>query len=41
MSLDGNRKIEKISIKDVDFKVPVDTSLNSSRYDSIVGDSDN
>ena len=41
ISLDKNKEIKKISIKDVDFKVPIDTSLNLNRYDKILSDSDN
>jgi dTDP-4-dehydrorhamnose reductase len=39
-SLDPSRNIGELSIKDVPFKVPVDTSLNCERYDSIVSQSD-
>lgn len=35
-SLDPGRTIGEISVKDVSFKVPVDTSLNCERYKNIV-----
>jgi len=35
-SLDPARNIAELSIKDVSFKVPVDTSLNCERYHSII-----
>jgi dTDP-4-dehydrorhamnose reductase len=35
-SLDPARAIGEISVKDVTFRVPVDTSLNCERYNSIV-----
>ena len=37
-SLDGKRGIERLSVRDVAFKVPVDTSLNSERYTAFVDD---
>jgi dTDP-4-dehydrorhamnose reductase len=36
-SLDPARAIGEISVKDVAFRVPVDTSLNCERYNAIVG----
>jgi dTDP-4-dehydrorhamnose reductase len=35
-SLDSARVIGEISVKDVAFRVPVDTSLNCERYNAIV-----
>jgi len=35
-SLDPSRPIGSLSIKDVPFKVPIDTSLNCERYKSII-----
>jgi len=37
-SLDENKEIKKMSVKEVDFKIPTDTSLNTSRYDKILSD---
>ena len=34
-SLDSSREIGRLSIRDVSFKVPVDTSLDTSRYESL------
>jgi dTDP-4-dehydrorhamnose reductase len=34
-SLDGTRQVGSLSIKDVSFSVPVDTSLDCGRYDRI------
>ncbi|MBL8030459.1 MAG: sugar nucleotide-binding protein [Candidatus Doudnabacteria bacterium] len=34
-SLDAKKEIGKVSIKDVDFTVPSDTSLNTSRYNKL------
>ena len=36
-SLDPAKQIGELSIHDVDFPVPVDTSLDTSRYDELVG----
>jgi dTDP-4-dehydrorhamnose reductase len=36
-SLDPDRTIGSISIKDVPFRVPVDTSLNCERYHGLIG----
>jgi len=35
-SLDENKKIKEISINDISFTVPVDTSLNCEKYNSII-----
>jgi dTDP-4-dehydrorhamnose reductase len=35
-SLDGSRDIGKLSIHDVDFAVPMDTSLNCDRYTQVI-----
>jgi dTDP-4-dehydrorhamnose reductase len=35
-SLDPSRTIGKLSVKDVPFRVPLDTSLNCERYEQIV-----
>ena len=35
--LDESREIKELSINDVDFVVPVDTSLNRERFNTIVG----
>ena len=34
-SLDPNREIQRLSIHEVGFRVPVDTSLNCERYDQL------
>ena len=34
-SLDPQKAIQPLSIHDVSFRVPVDTSLNCERYDSL------
>ena len=36
-SLDGARDIGELSINDVAFDVPVDTSLSCDRYDDLIG----
>lgn len=36
-SLDASREIQELSIHDVNFSVPADTSLDSKRYDELVG----
>jgi len=36
-SLDRTRNIGKLSINDVPFEVPVDTSLNCDKYDELIG----
>ena len=38
IGLDPTKNIGRISIKDISFKVPVDTSLNIDRYKSIIKD---
>jgi dTDP-4-dehydrorhamnose reductase len=35
-SLDAHREIKELSIHDVNFAVPVDTSLNCTRYDELL-----
>lgn len=35
-SLNADRKIQGLSVKDVNFKVPVDTSLNCEKYNSLI-----
>jgi dTDP-4-dehydrorhamnose reductase len=40
-SLDPSKALGEISIKDVPFKVPVDTSLNCQRYNEIVNQENN
>ncbi len=35
-SLDESRNIEEISINDVSFAIPVDTSLNCDKYDDLI-----
>jgi dTDP-4-dehydrorhamnose reductase len=37
-SLDATRDIGKLSINDVPFDVPVDTSLNCDRYNELMGE---
>lgn len=37
-SLDNNQPIEKMSIKDVSFDVPMDTSLDVNKYKKLLGD---
>jgi dTDP-4-dehydrorhamnose reductase len=37
LSLDPSKDIEPLSVKDVSFAVPVDTSLDTARYREIVG----
>ncbi|HWB01654.1 MAG TPA: sugar nucleotide-binding protein [Verrucomicrobiales bacterium] len=39
-SLDPSRDIGELSIKDVPFKVPVDTSLNCDRYNQVLNQSE-
>lgn len=36
LSLDPSRPIGQLSVKDVPFKVPVDTSLNCERYNTLI-----
>jgi dTDP-4-dehydrorhamnose reductase len=40
-SLDPSRPIGSLSINDVAFKVPVDTSLNCERYEDLIGKTHN
>jgi len=35
-SLSAGRKIQGLSVKDVNFKVPIDTSLNCEKYNSLI-----
>ena len=37
-SLDGDKEIEELSIKDMSFKAPEDTSLNVDQYKKLFGD---
>jgi dTDP-4-dehydrorhamnose reductase len=36
-SLEGTKEIKGISIKDVNFRIPQDTSLNTDKYNALVG----